>query len=87
MKAWRYYNDVSLLFLRMATRTGEGSEWWGPYEWNYDHTKRYHHTDHPYIVPESVILHGSKRCWFRNSDSRLEICLSDHWKKGCRVGP
>lgn len=28
----------------------------------------YHHTDLPYIVPEGVILHGSKRCWFRNSD-------------------
>lgn len=28
----------------------------------------YHHTDHPYIVPEGVVLHGSKRCWFRNSD-------------------
>ena len=28
----------------------------------------YHHTDHNYIVPEGVILHGSKRYWYRNSD-------------------
>ena len=28
----------------------------------------YHHTDEPYIVPEGVIVHGSGRFWFRNSD-------------------
>jgi len=28
----------------------------------------YHHTDHSYIVPEGVIMHGSKNFWFRNSD-------------------
>lgn len=28
----------------------------------------YHHTDHNYIVPEGVIVHPSKRYWFRNSD-------------------
>lgn len=28
----------------------------------------YHHTDHSYIVPEGVIVHGSKRFWYRNSD-------------------
>ena len=28
----------------------------------------YHHTDHNYIVPEGVIVHGSKRFWYRNSD-------------------
>ncbi len=28
----------------------------------------YHHTDHPYIVPEGVICHGSGRFWYRNSD-------------------
>ena len=28
----------------------------------------YHHTDHSYIVPEGVIIHGSKRFWFRNCD-------------------
>jgi len=28
----------------------------------------YHHTDHNYIVPEGVIMHGSKAFWYRNSD-------------------
>ena len=28
----------------------------------------YHHSDWPYIVPEGIIVHGSKRFWFRNSD-------------------
>jgi len=28
----------------------------------------YHHTDYPYIVPEGVVLHGSKKYWFRNCD-------------------
>lgn len=28
----------------------------------------YHHTDHNYIVPEGVILHGSRQYWYRNSD-------------------
>lgn len=28
----------------------------------------YHHTDHNYIVPEGVIVHGSKRFWYRNAD-------------------
>lgn len=28
----------------------------------------YHHSDHNYIVPEGIIVHGSKRFWFRNSD-------------------
>ena len=28
----------------------------------------YHHTDHNYIVPEGVIVHGSKKYWYRNSD-------------------
>lgn len=28
----------------------------------------YHHTDNNYIVPEGVIMHGSKRFWYRNSD-------------------
>lgn len=28
----------------------------------------YHHTDQQYIVPEGVIVHGSGRFWFRNSD-------------------
>lgn len=28
----------------------------------------YHHTDHPYIVPEGVIMHPSGRFWFRNGD-------------------
>jgi len=28
----------------------------------------YHHTDHNYIVPEGVIVHGSKQFWYRNSD-------------------
>ena len=28
----------------------------------------YHHSDFNYIVPEGVIMHGSKRFWFRNCD-------------------
>ncbi len=28
----------------------------------------YHHTDNKYIVPEGVIMHGSKKYWYRNSD-------------------
>jgi len=28
----------------------------------------YHHTDHPYIVPEGVIMHPSGQFWFRNGD-------------------
>jgi hypothetical protein len=28
----------------------------------------YHHSDHPYIVPEGVIMHPSGRFWFRNCD-------------------
>jgi len=28
----------------------------------------YHHTDHPYIVPEGVIMHPSGQFWFRNCD-------------------
>lgn len=28
----------------------------------------YHHSDHSYIVPEGVIIHGSKRFWYRNAD-------------------
>lgn len=28
----------------------------------------YHHTDVPYVVPEGVIMHGSGRFWYRNSD-------------------
>jgi len=28
----------------------------------------YHHTDHPWIVPEGVISHPSGRFWFRNGD-------------------
>lgn len=61
----------------------------------------YHHTDVPYIVPEGVIIHGSKRFWYRNSDlgnavqqaeiikvARLIIGLDDISKKrGLRIIP
>ncbi len=28
----------------------------------------YHHSDHPYVVPEGIIMHPSGRFWFRNCD-------------------
>ena len=61
----------------------------------------YHHTDRPYIVPEGVIIHGSRRFWYRNSDlgngvqqaetiknARLVIGIDDISKnRGLRLVP
>jgi hypothetical protein len=61
----------------------------------------YHHTDNKYIVPEGVIMHGSKQFWFRNCDlgnavqqaeivkcARLVVGIDDIDKnKGIRLVP